>query len=265
MQRVIWWLIALAGAGLFGLIIYNATRSPRPPPAAPQEEAPPPPALPVEPAIRHPVPEQLPEKPLPALETSDSTMKNALAELSGDNGLVDMLMLQGFVRRVVATIDNLPAAKIASRLMPVKRVNGSFMVSGGEGSYAIAADNAARYATYLKLAESVDGKKLVAFYFHYYPLFQQAYRELGYPGGHFNDRLVEVIDHLLEAPELHAPVALVRPKVFYLYADSALEARSAGQKILMRMGAENAAKVKAKLREIRAGVARPQEPAVTGK
>jgi hypothetical protein len=30
-----------------------------------------------------------------------------------------------------------------------------------------------------------------------------------------------------------------------------LEARSAGQKIMMRMGSENAAKVKAKLREIR--------------
>jgi hypothetical protein len=29
-------------------------------------------------------------------------------------------------------------------------------------------------------------------------------------------RLVEVIDHRLEAPNLQAPVALVRPKVLYL-------------------------------------------------
>jgi len=39
--------------------------------------------------------------------------------------------------------------------------------------------------------------------------------------------------------------------VLYAYADPDLEARSAGQKIMMRMGADNEAKVKAKLRELR--------------
>jgi hypothetical protein len=91
---------------------------------------------------------------------------------------------------------------------------------------------------------------------HFYPLFQQAYQELGYPKGHFNDRLVDVIDHLLAAPEVTAPVKLVRPKVFYLFADPALEARSAGQKILMRVGSENAALIKAKLRDIRGELTR---------
>jgi hypothetical protein len=44
---------------------------------------------------------------------------------------------------------------------------------------------------------------------------------------------------------------VVRPKVLYQFADPDLETRSAGQKILLRMGAENAARVKAKLTEIR--------------
>jgi len=107
----------------------------------------------------------------------------------------------------------------------------------------------------VKLIEAVDVDKLKAFYFKYYPLFQQAYQELGYPKQHFNDRLIAVIDHLLEAPELKAPVALLRPKVLYLYADPDLEKRSAGQKILMRMGAENALRVKSKLKAIRGAVA----------
>lgn len=264
MHRIVWWLIMIIGTGLIGLIAWNALQKPEPPvvvPPAPRVEAPPP-APPAEPEIRYPVPEKLPEKPLPALETSDSTMKNALTELSG-GGLVDALMLQGFIRRVVATIDNLPAPKVAIRVLPVKPVDGAFAVSGEEGSYTIAAANAVRYAKYVKLAEAIDSKKLAAFYIHYYPLFQQAYRELGYPKDHFNDRLVAVIDHLLETPELKTPVALVRPKVFYLYADPELEKRSAGQKILMRMGAENAGKIKAKLREIRAEIARP--PAAAGK
>jgi hypothetical protein len=47
------------------------------------------------------------------------------------------------------------------------------------------------------------------------------------------------------------PVELFRPGVMYEYADPDLEVRSAGQKILIRMGSENAARLKAKLREIR--------------
>jgi hypothetical protein len=88
-------------------------------------------------------------------------------------------------------------------------------------------------------------------YVRFYPLCQQAYVDLGYPNGYFNDRLVEVIDHLLAAPEMTGPIKLTVSHVLYEYADPEIEARSAGQKLLIRMGAENAAQVKAKLREIR--------------
>ena len=53
------------------------------------------------------------------------------------------------------------------------------------------------------------------------------------------------------AAQQAGPVKLVRPKVLYQFADPELEGLSAGQKIMVRMGPENAAKVKAKLREIR--------------
>jgi DUF3014 family protein len=46
-------------------------------------------------------------------------------------------------------------------------------------------------------------------------------------------------------------VKLLRPRVLFEFAEPDLETRSAGQKILLRMGPENAARVKAKLREIR--------------
>jgi hypothetical protein len=48
-----------------------------------------------------------------------------------------------------------------------------------------------------------------------------------------------------------APIALMRPKVLYEFADPDLETRSAGQKILVRMGAENERKVKAWLRGLK--------------
>jgi len=113
-------------------------------------------------------------------------------------------------------------------------------------------DNAARYAPYVRIADAVDPKTLVGIYVHFYPLLQQDYRALGYPNGYFNDRLVQAIDDLLAASDVTAPLPLVQPKVMYLYSDPELESRSAGQKIMMRMGGENAARIKAKLREVRA-------------
>jgi hypothetical protein len=87
-------------------------------------------------------------------------------------------------------------------------------------------------------------------------LFQQAYAELGYPSRYFNDRVFEVIDHLLATPDVRGPIALVQPKVMYEYADPVLQDLSAGQKMLVRMGPENEAKVKAKLRELKKALTR---------
>jgi len=257
MSKTIWWLIFVMGCGLIALIIFYALPKMKPEPVA-QTAAPAAakPQAPAEPQIRHPVAQQPAEKPLPALDASDSAMKNALGELLPDKTLIDLLHLKEFVRRVVATIDNLPRKKVALRLMPLKRANGKFLVTGKAEDLAIGANNTTRYALYLRLAEAVDAGKLVALYIHFYPLFQQAYEELGYPKGYFNDRLVDVIDHLLATPDVKAPVKLVQPNVMYLYADPELEARSAGHKMLMRAGNENAAKIKAKLRDIRGELTR---------
>jgi hypothetical protein len=67
---------------------------------------------------------------------------------------------------------------------------------------------------------------------------------------------VQVIDHLLATPQVAGAIPLTRPKVFYEFADPSLEALSSGQKILIRMGPQNAEIVKAKLRELRAQIAK---------
>jgi hypothetical protein len=103
----------------------------------------------------------------------------------------------------------------------------------------------------VRLAEAVPTEALVATYTRFYPLFQQQDENLGYPDRYFNDRVVEVIDHLLAVPEVHRLVLLTQPRVLYEFADPELEGLSAGQKILVRMGRENTVKVKAKLQEIR--------------
>ena len=194
--------------------------------------------------------------PLPVLKESDPAMVEGLAGLLGQPALAKFFNLEEVVRRIVATIDNLPRESYATRLNPVKPIGGLFIATGPDNNLAVAPANAARYADFVKLAESVDSARAVGLYLRFYPLFQQAYRELGYPDGYFNDRLVDVIDHLLATPEVRGPIALVTPHVLYEYASAELEERSAGQKAMLRMGPENAARLKAKLRELRAELLR---------
>ena len=119
--------------------------------------------------------------------------------------------------------------------------------------------NFQRYTPQVEVLEAIDVDELVQNYRHYYPLLQQSYRELGYADGEFEDRLLQVIDELLETPEPEHPVRLVKPEAYYEFADPGLESLSAGQKILVRMGPSNAFRVKSKLREIRAAIQTQRE------
>lgn len=253
-KPVFWTLAVVAVFAIAALFIYQSQTVP--PEAqvelAPPVAAPPAPQAKAEPEIRYPI--EVEEKPLPALDQSDDTARARVAELVGEPSLVELLNLQTFVRRVVATVDNLPRKKLAPRLMPVKPAAGQLLTVRKEETLVVSEKNFARYSPFLRLLDAVDTPRLVTFYTEFYPLFQKAYEDLGYPGAYFNDRLVEVIDDLLAAPQFEGPIRLVRPKVYYLFADPTLEALSAGQKILIRIGPENAAKVKAKLHEIRSAL-----------
>jgi hypothetical protein len=194
--------------------------------------------------------------PLPALAESDGTMREGLSSLFGASTFDALFRPQELIRNIVATVDNLPRKSVALRLVPVKPVPGMFRVAGRDGALSISADNASRYTPYVKAMEAVDSTKLVALYVRLYPLFQQAYADLGYPSRYFNDRVFEVIDHLLATPDAPSAATLTQPKVLYEYADPALADLSAGQKLLLRMGPENESRVKAKLREIKRALSR---------
>ena len=258
------WIVAalaialIAGIGYY-YYSYLPARDVQPAPAAKTEPAP---RAEAQPAIQHPLPGPEAAKSLPTLENSDSMMRESLAELLGRKGFDDIVIPNGLIRRIVASVDNLPRRTAPRRVMPLHPVPGRFMTAGAGGASTLDPANFRRYAPYVRVMEAVQARALVSSYVQAYPLFQRAYEELGHPGKYFNDRLLEAIDDLLAAPEVGTPVRLLQPKVLYEFADPDLETRSAGQKIMIRMGAENELKVKAKLREIRqelaaAGARRP--------
>jgi hypothetical protein len=264
-------LAALAGAFLWRrqhlslppsakVAVAPVARPPPPPASLPRAETP---AVPARPA--HPVaPAAPPRGPLPALDDADSYLERALSDLIGRKLVSAFLATDGFARRFVATVNNLATDNAAAELWPVDRTPGKFVAEtrpGVVGAF-IGARNDDRYAPFVRFVEGIDTQRAVELYARLYPLFQRAYEDLGFPGRYFNDRVIEVIDNLLATPRSAAVVPVKRAEVegaspseksgaLYLFADPALEARSAGRKILLRIGPEHAARLEAKLADVR--------------
>jgi hypothetical protein len=207
--------------------------------------------------------------PLPALDGSDEHVSGLLAGLLSRKNLLTFLQLDGFVRRAVATVDNLARSQAPVMVWPVIPTPQRFTTQRGEnGVETIHPGNSQRYVPLVLMIESVDTGKAVDLYRSLYPLFQQAYEELGFPGRYFNDRLVQVLDHLIATPvptealavtlvDVKGTVPSTRPWVRYELADPALESLSAGRKMLLRTGPDNQRRLQAKLKDIRQRVAKP--------
>lgn len=266
-------LVVLLGAILFGGWYFW---SPGPDPVVSE---PPPPAVElapqpdVAPAVAEAasVPPTMVELPADKPALTGDSVSAGLEELLGRDSVLRFLQPEDFARRVVATVDNLGRERATSRLWPVNPTEGRFTVQQQDGAEAIAPENEQRYSALVALLESVNTQSALDLYARMYPMLQEAYEGIGYPQQSFNNRLIAIIDLLLATPQPTPPVKLTlleikgplesqRPWVRYRYADPALESLTAGQKILIRMGPTNQRRVKAKLQELRQGLAERSRP-----
>jgi len=245
-----------------GAAWWSMTRSPEP-----EYELPPPQITPVQPEAVQPLPapeeavvvsetEVEPEvapQPLPELADSDAEVSQDLADIAGTARLADYLLIDQVVSRAVSSIDSLTSRQVPVHINPVRPAEDKFIVETDGDKTVMSEANFVRYDDYVALLRNMDTGQLLAFYRHYSPLFQQAWEQNGGQGS-FDDRLLAVIDNLLAAPDPAGPVYLVKPEAVYLFEDPQLEALTAGQKILVRMGPANAAVVKEKLAAVKAAL-----------
>ena len=274
-------LLIAAGAVLLLVAAYFAWNYLRePPPVAPTAPAAveaPPVAAPegTAPTVRHPVEtptsDDSANAPLPTLERSDAQIRETLIDWLGKDAVGSFLQLDDFARHAVATVDNLGRMHAPLRLWPVYPVPGRFAVVQRGDVLVVAPGNDERYAALVSFIDGLDTGRAVALYVRWYPWFQRAYEELGYPGRYFNDRVVEVIDMLLAAPiprqpvevkltEVKGPIPSTRPWVRYEFADPSLESLSAGQKMMIRVGPTHQQQLRLKLADLRTRITKPAKP-----
>jgi hypothetical protein len=209
------------------------------------EYAPPQPAIEVE--------------PLPGLNDSDSSVLAALQQLRGE-GLLQLLVPQELLRKFVLAVNNVAEGKVIHEYRPIVSPPPPFiadtfsvMVEGAAvDQERVSPNNFQRYEPYVTTLALIDSDAAVAVYRRFYPLLEEAFRELGLKKPNFHSVMIAAVDNILAAPDAQGDLLLVRPKVFYQYADPALETLPQTHKLMLRMGPENARSVKASLRQLRA-------------
>lgn len=194
---------------------------------------------------------------LPALADSDASAWQALGTVFPADALA-LLLREHLIQRWVVHVDNLTQPSLPASAMALQPLPGSLQLEqGSDGNEQLAAANAERYAPWVNAFTQADVQSLAAAYVRFYPLVQQAYRDIGHPDGHFNDRLVAVIDHLLQTPEPAGPLVVMPDgKGKYRFVDPALQALSVGQKALLRLDVGQRKAVKQQLQAIRVAVTR---------
>jgi len=203
------------------------------------------------PSVEQPEPEPEPPIELPELGASDLVVRQMVTTLSANPRLAAWLATDELVRRFTAAIANIAEGTTPKSHLDVMGPQEPFTVNRANGSPQPTAKSYARYDGIAKAFASLDVEGTVKLYGQMKPLLDEAFRELGYPGEDFHQRLIAAMDHLLATPAIEGDVALEATVAAYQFADPDLEALSAAQKQLLRMGPDNARRVQTKLRTLR--------------
>ncbi|MCO1336277.1 DUF3014 domain-containing protein [Microbulbifer sp. OS29] len=191
-------------------------------------------------------------EPPPPLNESDKAAYDELMTLAPDGALSRWLVSDEVVRKWVAAANAASRGDLIHKHRPLKTIRGPIKVTGSstEG-YQLSTDNYRRYDQPVRLFALVNTDTAIKMYQYWYPRLAQAYSELGIRNKSFHQVVIGAIDNVLAAPEVEGPIQLIRPSVYYKFADPKLEKLPGVQKLMIRMGPDNAARVKEKLKEIR--------------
>ena len=192
------------------------------------------------------------QPPLPDLNNSDKEIRSAASQINPALRWVEWITTDEAIRKFVMVIDNLATGGISRKFLLIPKPKDKFSSTQDDTRKYMDKASFERYSPYISLFESIDNDMASAFYQRYSPLMEQAFSELGYTERNFHDTLMKAFEVLLSAPVLTEKIELIRPSVFFKYADLDLEQAPDAHKQMIRMGPENTTKLQAKIRQLQA-------------
>lgn len=189
------------------------------------------------------------------LDASDAAVRDLVAAGNIPAAMKNWLQQKEIVRTVVASVDSIargesPAAQLRF-LAPAER----FMPRARDGKFWLDPRSYRRYDPLVGAFIAVPDKAWITWYKTLRPTLEKAFRELGYPGITFAQRLQQAIEQLTQVSLVRKEIALEKKVLSYAFAEDELEDLNPAQKHLLRLGPDNAARVQKKLLALSAALA----------
>lgn len=255
----------LIGALIWGFTVDKPAPSADMPPSAPVSEAP---AAVTNPSAEDTIESVVlpePEPDLPPVTAPEPTIELSLAE--ANTQLAERLSeLQiapideqfaskpNAIERSVAITDILRQGEVPYKLLPVARPKQKFPFA--DNGLAVTMDPAgfARYDGLTNTLSKLDVNTTITLFREYQSTIEQAWQALGYADKSVEPALLEVLELIMLTPDIQLDARLLRDEANWVYEDESLEKLPALQKQIMRMGPENAERLKALARDLRGGL-----------
>lgn len=200
-----------------------------------------------------PAPRPAPDEPaqsesvtLPSLVESDAFVRDRLDSLGVPPGWTAE---DDLVRRLAVLLDSATRGEIPRRTLRIPKPDQRFAVVERDGRLYADPRNSRRFDPYLDGLEAIDPSAAARFFETIEPLVDTAFRELGSPSSG-RAALQEAIAAVLETSFQPGDPELVRPKVFYEYADPDLESLPPVEKQLLRIGPRNLGRLQTYLKKL---------------
>jgi len=253
-------ILLILGAGV---LYWHSTRPPAAPPTVEQpkatESSQAPPAAEVKVGEEKEAPPQ-PEVKLPALDQSDDFVRQMLRNLSPHGKLVEWLKIKNIIRVFVAAVDNIANGKSPRPQLGFLSPGQAFPVTEKGDRIYLDPKGYGRFDIITDAIVSFSSSRTVQVYQKLKPLFQEAYRELGYPQKDFHATFIQAMKRILDTPIVEREILLKEEGkgLNYVFIDDGLENMSEVQRHLLRMGPKNTQKIQQKVREIALALGVPE-------
>lgn len=197
----------------------------------------------------------IPPLDLPELSASDAFIRDVVSGLSSHPQLARWLVTDELVARFVGSVVDLAGGQSPRSRLEFLIPDQKLAVRESGEDLLIDPASYDRYDLLTEVITSLDTGGTARLFVQLHPLFDEAYAKLGIPEGTFDDAMALAVGNLLAANVPAGPLEVRQNEAVYEFVDPAIEARSPAEKHLIRLGPENAARVQAKLRELRDAIA----------
>jgi hypothetical protein len=242
-SRSIWIVsvVVLLAVALGGYLFVSRRRPPEPQPVAAAET----PASPV------PLGTDRLAVDVPPLDASDVLVRELVRQLSAHPLVAAWLARDGLIRNFTVVVSNIAEGPTPAKHVAVLRPSAKFQVVERGDALYIDPQSYERYSELAGAFASLNAADAAKLYATLKPRIEEANSELGAPAGSFDATLERAIVKLLQTPVVTAPIRVqLAGGTGYGYADDRLEALTASQKQLLRMGPDNVMVVQRELREM---------------